>query len=135
MSNSFTISVVLPVSQKQLYDAWLDSKEHSAFTGSPAKVNPRVGGAFSAWDGYISGKTLELKPYSRIVQSWRTTEFQKKDPDLLLEVLITKSGKGSKLTLKHSQLPPGQLDEYKTGWRDFYFKPMKEYFRAKTVIK
>ena len=135
MPSSFKISVVLPVSQKELYTAWLDNKAHSAFTGSPAKIDPRVGGKFSAWDGYISGKTLELNPFRRILQSWRTTEFSKNTPDSTLEVLITKSGRGSKLTLVHKNLPQGSSAEYKTGWNDFYFTPMKEYFRGKGITK
>ena len=35
-------------------------------TGSPAKVEPRVGGKFTAWDGYITGKDTRaetLYPY------------------------------------------------------------------------
>ena len=49
-------------------------------TGAAARIAGRVGAAYSAWDGYIAGKTLELAPGKRIVQSWRTTEFASDDP-------------------------------------------------------
>ena len=97
-------------------------------TGSPAKVEPRVGGTFTAWDGYITGKTLELKPYSRIVQAWRTSEFADKDPDSRIEVLIEPAEGGSKLTLKHTSIPKGQAESYESGWEESYFAPMREYF-------
>ena len=50
-------------------------------TGSPAIVDPEIGGAFEAWDGYISGRTLSLEPGRRIVQSWRTSEFAEDEGD------------------------------------------------------
>jgi len=39
-------------------------------TGSPAHVDGDAGGAFSAWDGYIFGRNLELIPDQCIVQAW-----------------------------------------------------------------
>jgi activator of HSP90 ATPase len=97
-------------------------------TGSTAKVTGRVGSQFSAWDGYISGKTLELAPPARILQSWRTTEFANNEPDSLLEVLLAGTKTGTRVTLNHTNIPAGHGPEYKKGWIDFYFTPMKEYF-------
>jgi uncharacterized protein YndB with AHSA1/START domain len=61
MTYDFKLSCTLPASPEAVYDAWLDSAEHSAMTGAGAKINNRVGGAYSAWDGYITGKTVELR--------------------------------------------------------------------------
>jgi activator of HSP90 ATPase len=100
-------------------------------TGSGAKITARVGVAFSAWDGYISGKTQELKPGSRILQSWRTTDFEKDESDSSLEVLFAKAAGGTQVTIVHTKIPAGHGAEYRKGWIDFYFKPMKEYFASK----
>jgi activator of HSP90 ATPase len=129
--DSITASAVIPAEPKAVYAAWMSGKGHSEMTGSPAKVSARAGGKFSAWDGYIFGTTLEMKPPSRVLQSWRTTEFADEDPDSLLEVLLAKAKGGTKLTLKHTNIPAGQGPSYKKGWIDFYFKPMKEYFQKK----
>ena len=128
MDNSFEISILLPASPERLFDAWLDSKEHSAFTGGKAKIQPKEGGKFTAWDGYILGKTIKLEPYRRIVQTWRTTEFPDGRPDSRLEILFEEVAEGTKLTLKHSRLPQGQAEMYHQGWFDNYFEPMKKYF-------
>ncbi len=58
--SSLRFCIKLPVEPARLYDAWLDSKEHAAFTGGPAEVEPHVGGAYRAWGDYIKGTTLEL---------------------------------------------------------------------------
>ena len=128
MSEQSELSTILPASPRVVYEAWLDSKAHGLFTGSAAEIDPHVNGAFTAWDGYISGKTLELEPYRRILQSWRTDEFPAGAPDSLLELLFEEEGPGTRLTLRHTQIPDGQADQYEQGWRDYYFDPMLVYF-------
>jgi activator of HSP90 ATPase len=127
-TESFKMSAQFPISARELYKAWLDSKQHAGFTGAGARIVPQVGGEFSAWDGYILGKTLEMTPFRRIVQAWRTTDFPDGCDDSLVEITLEKAGGGTKLTIKHTEIPEGQGEGYKDGWRQFYFKPMKGYF-------
>jgi uncharacterized protein YndB with AHSA1/START domain len=167
MAREFTVSATIPAAPKQVYDAWLSSKGHTQMTEAGAKVSARVGGSFTAWDGYsifgiavgrkhtlkwlfpqekatfnalrnstcipkmlfISGKNLKLKPSKQIVQSWHTTEFASADLDSQIEVLLVKSRGGTKLALHHTNIPAGQSD-YRSGWRECYFEPMKKYFKA-----
>lgn len=128
MSDSFEISTILPASPKRIYEAWLNGDEHSAMTGGASKVDPSIGGRHSAWDNYITGATIELEPYRRIVQSWRTTEFPPDQPDSRLEIVLEEVDGGTQLTLKHSGIPEGQGPGYKSGWSENYFDPMREYF-------
>jgi activator of HSP90 ATPase len=128
MENKFTLSDIIPATPEQIYKAWLSIDGHTKMTGSPAEVESSVKGKFTAWDGYISGETLELKPYSRIVQAWRTTEFPEGSPDSRVEILLESVKGGTKITIIHSNIPDDQADDYQQGWQDFYFKPMKSYF-------
>jgi activator of HSP90 ATPase len=123
------LSEIFPVESSQLYRDWLSSPGHSAFTGSLAEINPKVGGKLAAWDGYIWGFTLELEPNRRIVQSWRTTEFPKDAPDSRIELIFEAVNGGTRLTIYHSNIPDAQADGYEAGWKDYYFKPMREYYR------
>lgn len=129
MINKFELTIVLPASPEEIFNAWLSSEGHAGMTGSAAQVDGKVGGAFKAWDGYIFGKTLEIESPRRIVQAWRTSEFPEDAPDSRVEILLEKTSKGTKLTLIHSDMPEDQVESYKQGWEDFYFKPMREYFR------
>ncbi|MEP7137911.1 MAG: SRPBCC family protein [Chloroflexota bacterium] len=128
MKNGFKLAAVIPTTPAEIYKAWLSTKGHTAMTGSPAKVDGKIGGKFTAWDGYIFGSTLALEPDSQIVQAWRTSEFADADPDSLVELSLKATKDGTKLTLTHTQIPTGQEDSYRQGWEDFYFKPMKAYF-------
>ena len=128
MEKNFTMTVILQATPKDIYEAWMSSEGHSEMTGSPAVVDDKVGGKYSAWENYIFGKTLELELFERILQSWRTTEFPEGALDSQIEILLKAVKGGTKLTLIHSGLPEGTLDEYRHGWEEFYFTPMKAYF-------
>jgi uncharacterized protein YndB with AHSA1/START domain len=125
----FEMSEIFSKPPQEVYDAWLDSKTHSKMTGGKAKVSDKVGDSFEAWDGYISGKNLELVPGKRILQSWRTVEFADDEEDSLLELLFEPAKAGTKLVLKHSKLP-SHGGQYEQGWIDSYFEPMKDYFES-----
>jgi len=129
-TESITLWEIFPASPREIYDAWLSSA-HGKMVGSTATVDPRVGGAFTAWDGYIRGTTLELEPYRRIVQAWRTTEFSAASPDSRLELLLEQVEGGTRLTIRHTEIPEGQSASLEQGWIDHYFRPMKEYFARK----
>jgi len=133
MTFAFTVSAVIPATAQDIYDAWLDGKRHARMTGTDnASASARVGGRFTAWDGYINGRNLKLVPGRRIVQAWRTTEFSDSDPDSQIEVTLAKTARGTRVTLRHSNVPDGQTG-YKSGWVQFYFEPMKTYFRSQAV--
>ncbi len=126
------LSVTLPAKPKEVYEAWLNSKAHSAFTGGKATASTKVKGKFSAWDGYITGVNIDLKEGKKIVQAWRTTEFPENALDSVLEVhLAAKPGGKTALTLIQTNIPKGQGKKYKDGWKTHYLDSMKEYFSNK----
>jgi activator of HSP90 ATPase len=125
---NFEISEEFNVKPEKLYNAWLDSKIHGQIISSKAEIDPKLGGEFDIWDGYITGKTIKLVKNKTIVQEWRTTEFPDGSENSLLELDFENTAKGTKLVMKHSKIPDGQADEYKNGWIEYYFKPMKEFF-------
>jgi activator of HSP90 ATPase len=128
MKNGFTLSETFNASTETIFKAWLSTQGHTLMTGSPAKINGLANGEFTAWDGYIWGTFLELEPNKRILQLWRTGEFPEDAEDSQVEILLEDIDSKTKLTLIHTKIPEDQVDSYKTGWLDFYFKPMKEYF-------
>lgn len=133
MAFEFTVSDIIPASPRQIYEAWLSSDGHTAITGgAAADASAEEGAAFTAWDGYISGRNLTLEPHRRIVQAWRTTQFDDADPDSEIEVTLEPVPGGTKLTLRHSNVPDGHLGYRDGGWQDYYFETMKAHFRRGT---
>ena len=129
MKVSITLKETFPVKPEVLYKAWLNSEEHTRMTGGEAVCTDHIGGDFTAWDGYISGKNKSLSPNKEIVQDWRTSEFEETQADSLLTLQFKEIPVGCELTLIHTEIPEGQSD-YAQGWIDHYFIPMKDYFGA-----
>lgn len=128
MKVSFVLKETFEAEPSVIYDAWLDSTLHSEMTGGEAHCTDKAGDPFSTWDGYITGRNIELIKDEKIVQSWRTTEFHQNDDDSILTIELTKKPNGgTELTLAHSNIPEGQT-QYEQGWIDNYFVPMKDLF-------
>ncbi len=120
---------LIPAKPVDVYEALMDAKRHTEFTGSKATSDPRVGGEFTAWDGYIFGKNLNLENGKRIVQEWKTTEWPADYPPSIVEFTFKQTKNSTKLTMVHQNVPAEQASSYRQGWIDFYWKPLKKYFK------
>jgi uncharacterized protein YndB with AHSA1/START domain len=128
MQYTYTLTTTLPASAQEIYEAWLDSLAHTEMTGSEAIMSDEVGAEVAAWDGYITGRNLELVPGERIVQSWRTTEFDDEHEDSIITVTLEEVADGTLMTLTHSKVPAAHKSYEGGGWQKHYFEPMQDYF-------
>jgi uncharacterized protein YndB with AHSA1/START domain len=129
MPDSFQLEMVVPAEPQRVYSAWMDSREHAAFTGGgEAVVEPWTGGRFIAWDGYIHGILLGVDEGKRIVQTWRTAEFSPESRDSRLVVEFEPARGGTRLVVRHSDLPSTHVKKYEKGWVEHYLKPLVRYF-------
>ena len=120
---------VIPATPDEVYEAFLDPKKHAAFTGSKATGSPKVGEKFTSWDGYILGKNLELERGRRIVQEWATTEWPEGYAPSRLELTFRKVSGGTEILMVHSGVPAELADDIAEGWNEFYWEPLKKYFK------
>lgn len=127
-SKSINQSVVLNASPEEVYDVLMDSKKHSEFTGGKAVMSQKVGGKFTAYDGYIEGTNTELKPGRKIIQSWRATDWPKGHYSKVTYTL-TKKGDKTELKFKQEDVPADQCEDIKRGWVDYYWEPLKKMFK------
>ena len=123
-------TVVIPTATpEEVYDALLDSKTHTALTGSSAKISAKIGGAFTAWDGYISGKNLELERGRRIVQEWVTTGWPKNASPSRVTINLRPIKQGTEISLLQENVPAKDATACDQGWHDYYWKPMVRFFQ------
>ena len=133
MSYDFEVSDIQPGTPDAIFAAWMSSEGHSAMTGAEAHVDPTLGGTFDAWDGYITGRTLALEPGRRIVQFWRTSEFTDAHEDSQIQVLLEPVGEGTRITVRHTNVPDGQTGYEQGGWQESYFDPMRQFFGRRSA--
>jgi uncharacterized protein YndB with AHSA1/START domain len=127
MSNTVMLTVDLPASPGRLYRMYLDPKLHAAFTGSPVRIAARAGARFEAFGGALSGTVLQVVPNRLIVQSWRSTNFGKRDVDSTLILAFVPRGKGARIELTHVNVAERDLAGVSEGWSKYYFLPWRAY--------
>jgi activator of HSP90 ATPase len=113
-------------SPQRIYETLLDSKQFAAFTGMPAEIDSKVGGAFSTFGGLVEGRNVELIPAQRIVQAWRPTHW---DPGVYSIVRFELKSHGSITTvvLDHTGFPEGEFDHLNPGWPLRYWNPLTKH--------
>ena len=125
----FTLVTEIEATAKDIYTTWLDSEGHTKMTGGKATVSDKIEKEFTAWDGYIEGKNIVLEPYTRIVQSWRTSQFERHEADSEIEILLKELEGRTELILNHTNVPETG-EHYIKGWDTHYFQPMIAYFSS-----
>lgn len=116
----------------EVYEALMDSKKHSAFTGSGASISREVGGRFSVFDGWASGTNVELVQDKRIVQSWRAGDEGWPEDHLSIITITLKEAKGvTSLGFRQSGVPESSYEDISQGWKEYYWEPLKRTLEAK----
>jgi activator of HSP90 ATPase len=121
--------VTIPATPEEVYEAFVDPKKHTEFTGSKATGKAKVDGKFTAWDGYIFGKFLAFEPGKCLTQEWQTTDWPEGYPPSKFELTFKKVPEGTEITMVNSDIPAVQKEELAEGWEEFYWEPLKKYFQ------
>ncbi len=128
-SKSITIhqEIAFKTSPQKLYEALLDSKQFSEFSGRAAEINPSVGGAFSIFKKHIVGQNIELIPNQRIVQAWRVADWSA-GVYSIARFEFKSQGAGTLLVFDHIGFPEGLHDHLADGWQENYWDLLSKYF-------
>ena len=108
-----------------VYETLMDSRKHAKFSGAPATISRKKGGAFTTYGGSLSGTNLELIPDKKIVQAWRADDWQAGHYSRATFSLKKVKG-GTELSFYQSGVPDKHYEGIKKGWIDFYWTPMKK---------
>jgi activator of HSP90 ATPase len=113
-------------SPQRLYEALLDAQQFAGFSGMPAVIDRKDGGAFSLFGGQIVGRNVELVANQRIVQAWRPTPWNAGIYSIARFALKARDA-GSSLAFDHSGFPAGESDSLDWGWHHHYWEPLQNY--------
>jgi uncharacterized protein YndB with AHSA1/START domain len=131
--------VAFKAPRQRVYAALTDSKQFDAVTrlsdavrlvtapGAKAtSISHEVGGEFTLFGGYITGRHLELIPGERLVQAWRAAGWKPGEYSIV-EFEFANDGKGSKLSFDHRGFPDGNGSHLADGWHVHYWEPLAKY--------
>jgi activator of HSP90 ATPase len=122
-------------SPKRVYEALLDSKQFSEFSAqsgefsaASAKIDLTEGGAFTLFDGYVTGRNVELVQDRRIVQAWHDKDWPA-GVYSLVKFELKSQGSGSHLVFDHTGFPLNSRKHLAAGWKSHYWDPITKYLR------
>ena len=123
-------TVLINATPKEVYNALMNGKKHSQFTGEPAKIRAKTSAAFSCYGGYITGLTLELEPAKCIVQAWRSKGWPKGFYSIVTFALSKKSGGRTRLHFTQVGVPADDYADKNKGWWTHYWEPLKKFLES-----
>ncbi len=126
MSTTIHQEIDFAVSPQRIYDALLDSKQFSEFSGAPAEIDSAVGGAFSLFGNRIVGRNIELIPNQMIVQAWRVANWPA-GVYSIVKFEFKSQGSGTHLVFDHSGFSAEFHDHLAAGWKSNYWDPLAKY--------
>lgn len=118
--------VDIRANRQRIYEALLDSKQFTTFSGAPAEINREPGGTFSMFGGLIVGRNVELVANKRIVQAWRPANW---DAGVysLVKFELEESSAQTRVVLDHTGFPEGHFRSLDFGWYAHYWEPLKKF--------
>jgi activator of HSP90 ATPase len=128
---------VFKASRKRVYEALTDSKQFDKVIqlsgvvqamhlgDKPAEISREVGGGFTLFGGYITGRQVELVPNERIVQAWRTGGWAPGVYSIAKFELVAQ-GSGTKIVFDHTGFPKGDAEVLASGWKAHYWEPIEK---------
>ncbi|MEO8927216.1 MAG: SRPBCC domain-containing protein [Caulobacteraceae bacterium] len=129
--------VVFKASAERIYHILTDTKtfdrvvaasgamQNMALGNAPTQISMELGGSFSLFGGYISGRQLELTPGVRIVQAWRSAGWKPHIYSVAKFELAEHTG-GVELTFDQTGFPNGEGASLANGWHEHYWAPISK---------
>jgi uncharacterized protein YndB with AHSA1/START domain len=128
--------LLFDASPLRVYGALTESKSFDAITrlsdgdallkasgAKPTTINSEVGGTFTLFGGYVTGRNLEMLPGERLVQAWRAGSW-KPGAFSIAAFSFVKEGTKTKLLFDHRGFPDGEGASLAQGWHAHYWGPL-----------
>jgi activator of HSP90 ATPase len=129
MAKNLIIAASLPAPPETLFDMYLDSAAHAAFTGFPVIIGSRAGSPFRAFEGSLSGTILHIEPKRLIVQTWRSVNFSSDDIDSVLVLSFWPEEDGARIELVQINVADRDFAGVSRGWEKYYWTPWRAYLQ------
>jgi activator of HSP90 ATPase len=121
---------------QRVYDALTSGKSFDAITrlsdgdarlkaagAKPTAIDGEVGGTFTLFGGYVTGRNLEMLPAERLVQAWRAGSW-KAGAFSIAAFSFVKAGTRTRLLFDHRGFPDGEGASLAQGWHLHYWGPL-----------
>jgi activator of HSP90 ATPase len=138
-SEAIRQQVTLDASPQRIYQALISSQDFDMITrlsdaavlldaagAKPTSISTDVGGPFTLFGGYITGRNIEMLPNERLVQAWREGSWKPGDFSIAA-FHLTADGRKTRLDFDHRGFPDGNGASLARGWHSHYWEPLAKF--------
>ena len=131
--------VTVAANPRAIFEALTNAKQFDAITrlsdavalvtapnARPTSISRAVGGSFTLFGGYITGRNLELERDARLVQAWRAASWKAGEYSIASFVLV-RSGTETRVVFDHRGFPEGAGAHLASGWHTHYWEPLAKF--------
>jgi activator of HSP90 ATPase len=138
-SEAIRQEIMFDAGPRRVYEALTSGKHFDAITrlsdgdallkaagAKPTMISSDVGGVFTLFGGYITGRNLEMLQDERLVQAWRAGGW---NPGAfsIATFSFTRDGTRTKLSFEHRGFPDGEGASLAQGWHVHYWAPLAKF--------
>jgi len=129
---SITQQAMIAAEPAEVYAVLADADALSALSGMSGIPGRSAGEEFSAFDGNVTGRQIELVPGQRLVQAWRFPQFAPGTYSMV-SFTLTAEAVGTRLVIEQHGEPDDWHDHIDANWPTFYLTPLENHFARQTV--
>lgn len=118
----FEYELKIAADTEEVFAALTNPFQIEIWSGYPADMKPEAGYEFSLWEGDICGVNLEVTPNKLLVQEWFFGEQEKRS---VVQLELKQDNGGTKVKLRHTNIPEEAYEEITEGWREYYLGSIK----------
>ena len=127
MSYDLTLDFQLSAAPHRVMQLLTDAVLIRKWSGGEDILENKPGGAFSMFDGWVTGTVLKTEP-EELAYTWQTTDWPEGTTPCEVHYRLKKHDGGTRLTVTQTGLPTeDEMKSHKSGWTDFFFDPMEDY--------
>jgi activator of HSP90 ATPase len=139
MSEAIHQEIIFKAARSKVFEALMNSHQFDAITrlsdaatlltaanAKPTAISQEVGGSFTLFGGYVTGRNVEIVPDERLVQVWRAGSWPQ-GCHSIVRFVLTANDTETRLALDHRGFPDGQGVHLAPGWHSHYWEPMTKF--------
>ena len=126
----YEITVLAPI--EDAFASLTQSEKVNEWGGGPARIQLKLHGDYILWDGEMYGSVHEIQDPYKLVHTLRESIWEKSCIDSWVEWDLKRLERGTKMILKHINLPTQKiLERHREGWGDYFLGPLKYYLDSR----
>ncbi|MCU0453395.1 MAG: SRPBCC domain-containing protein [Bacteroidetes bacterium] len=130
----YSVRTVVDASPAEVFRSLTDARRLRAWSGQAGRVPKRIGGTFSWFDGWATGRVLAYEEGKRLAMTWSVSTWSKETQASIVRIDLTGTTKRTTVRIRHTGLPNvKESASHKQGWEEFVFGPLRVHLAGRRV--